>query len=238
MPGPTAPLALRSGVLAVTSGFSRFQARLNVDQRMNLVRTEPTACAHAEARVADSVRRLGGLSRAVRRGRGPPWRPPGTCLRRSRAGPGTTTRRRYATSGRRLVSRRARSVATSSARMLSSSSRPRRASRSIVSRDTPLDASAPATARRPAPADLQVVLGELPREGPVVEQPDLLETVELRRHLGGLEPRAGAAALELAPRLAAAPPAAASARSWQSSGCLRCAWSPCDVDAGVERAFP
>ena len=60
MPGPTAPLALRSGVLPVTSGFSRFQARLNVDQRMNLVRTEPTACAHREARVARSGRRLRG----------------------------------------------------------------------------------------------------------------------------------------------------------------------------------
>ena len=44
MPGPAAPLALRSGVLPVSTGFSRFQARLNVDQRMNLVRREPTAC--------------------------------------------------------------------------------------------------------------------------------------------------------------------------------------------------
>jgi hypothetical protein len=45
-----------------------------------------------------------------------------------------------------------------------------------------------------------VVVGELPREGAIVEQPDLLETVELRGHLGVLEPRVAQSRLELAPR--------------------------------------
>src|SRR4029453_9018646 len=52
----------------------------------------------------------------------------------------------------------------------------------------------------PAPSDRQVMFGELSREGPVVEQPDLLESVEPRRHLGRLEPRLAQPRLELAPR--------------------------------------
>ena len=149
--GPSAPLALRSDVLPVSTGFSRFQARLNVDQRMNPVRIEPTACVRYRQGWTRPVR---GPEPVVRRGgrRGPaqPWPPRGTCPRRSPAAPGT----RPAAHTRPLAGGSSGAgldpSATSSARSLSSPSRPASVS-SIVSRDTPLEARAPTTARRPLP---------------------------------------------------------------------------------------
>ena len=70
------------------SGFSRFQARLNVDQQTNLVRTEPTACARQRQgwspRVADP-----GAQACRSPSAKPPWRPPGRRCRRSHAARGT-----------------------------------------------------------------------------------------------------------------------------------------------------
>ena len=66
---------------------------------------------------------------------------------------------------------------------------------SIVSRDTPFDASAPATARRPLPRTFKWWSASSR-----AKQPDLLETVELRGHLGVLEPRVTQSRLELPPR--------------------------------------